>query len=330
MKKMLILLLVLLMAVLLTSAIAEDESTWYKCEDYRYILLEDGTAEISFVTTSTKHVTVPTELDGHIVTSIGEYAFEYRTDLLTVTLPDSITSIGDMAFSECFSLFSVKLPDNLLSIGNKAFFSCSALSSIDLPNRVISIGDCAFTGCDSLTLIHLPASVTTVEKNTFDQQLIHVSPDNPILASIDGVLFNKVTKELIYYPRSKTAANYSIPQGILSIGASAFSNHNYLTSVTISDSVTHIGEAAFGSCSALTSITLPDSITSIDDFAFAGCSALTSINLPDSITYIGFIVFDSCDLLTSITVTQGSYAEHYCKTLGLPYTYPDANDWLLN
>lgn len=330
MKKMLTLLFVLLMMAMLSCAVAEDEPTLYECGDFYYILLEDGTAEISHVKLSSNHVTVPAELDGHIVTSIGTYAFEYHTDLLTVTLPDSITSIGYMAFSECFSLFSVKLPDGLLSIGDKAFFSCSALSSIDLPDRVISIGDHAFTCCDSLTLIRLPASVTTVEKNTFDQQLIHVSPDNPVLTSIDGVLFNKVTKELIYYPRSKTAANYRIPQGIKSIGVSAFSNHPYLTSVTIPDSVTQIREEAFGSCSALSSIILPDSIVSIEDYAFACCYSLASINLPQSITYIGFEAFYYCDRLISITVTPGSYAEQYCKTRELPYTYPDANDWLFN
>ena len=49
-----------------------------------------------------------------------------------------------------------------------------------------------------------------------------------------------------------------------------------------------------------------------------------------SVTSIGDSAFSSCDSLTSIIVGRNSYARQYCIDNGLPYTYPDANDWLLN
>ena len=37
--------------------------------------------------------------------------------------------------------------------------------------------------------------------------------------------------------------------------------------------------------------------------------------------------FAGCDNLT-LTVTRDSYAAQYAEKNGIPYTYPDSNDWL--
>ena len=62
-----------------------------------------------------------------------------------------------------------------------------------------------------------------------------------------------------------------------------------------------------------------------------GTSAeLSDIQWGDSVTYIGAWAFSDCDSLTTIIVDRNSYARQYCIDNGLPYTYSDANDWLLN
>lgn len=50
-----------------------------------------------------------------------------------------------------------------------------------------------------------------------------------------------------------------------------------MTSVTIPEGVTSIGESAFRYCSGLTSLTIPSSVTSIGYGAFYGCRGLTSL-----------------------------------------------------
>ena len=70
-------------------------------------------------------------------------------------------------------------------------------------------------------------------------------------------------------------------------------------------------------------------VTSIGYGAFAGCTFLTSVSIPDSVTSIGDSAFYYCFILT-LTVPRNSYALEYAKTNNIPYTYPDANDWLNN
>ena len=96
-----------------------------------------------------------------------------------------------------------------------------------------------------------------------------------------------------------------IPEGVTSIGESAFCNRRSLTNIIIPDSVTKIGNFAFSKCSSLTSITTPDSVTEIGDWVFSDCSSLTSVTIPNSVKSIGSGVFYWSRSLTSITIPDG-------------------------
>ncbi len=107
---------------------------------------------------------------------------------------------------------------------------------------------------------------------------------------------------------------------VKSIGDSAFSYCNSLTSVVIPESVTYIGEWAFYNCHNLTSIEIPDSVTVIGGWAFYNCHNLTSVEIPNSVTSIGRDAFSYCSSLTSIEIPDGvtsigSYAFEYCSSL---------------
>ena len=92
-----------------------------------------------------------------------------------------------------------------------------------------------------------------------------------------------------------------LPEGLTSIGTSAFIFCNYLTSVNIPSSVTNIGDRAFDGCSKLSSITLPEGLPTIGYRTFSGCSCLNAITIPSTITSIGEKAFNSCTGLRSIT-----------------------------
>ncbi|MBR3905117.1 MAG: leucine-rich repeat domain-containing protein, partial [Clostridia bacterium] len=243
------------------------------------------------------------------ITSIGDFAFYGCDSLAGITMPEGITSIGDAAFAGCDSLTGIMLPEGLTSIGDFAFIGCSSLTAITLPEGLTSIGDEAFAGCNSLTAITLPDSITEMGINPFAycEQLtnIQVSPNPPVFATIEGVLFNKTEKKLVCYPGGFTATEYQVPKGIRSIG-----------------------DYAFYTCMSLTAITLPEGVTNIGDEAFYYCKSLTAITLPESMESIGTDAFADCPKNMQFTVVRDSYAAKWCKENGLNYTYPDALDWL--
>ena len=102
--KKLFLVLLLLPVCLLPAAFAEEETVTYTSGDYEYVLLEDGTAQITGYSGKASELQISSMLDEYTVTSIGDGAFSSCDSLTSVTIPDSVTSIGDDAFSDCKSL----------------------------------------------------------------------------------------------------------------------------------------------------------------------------------------------------------------------------------
>ena len=97
----------------------------------------------------------------------------------------------------------------------------------------------------------------------------------------------------------------AIPEGVTSIGASAFSGCSSLTSVVIPEGVKSIGEEAFFDCSSLASVVIPEGMTTIDDWAFAWCQSLKNVVIPEGVTSIGDSAFSDCASLTSIVIPEG-------------------------
>jgi len=98
-----------------------------------------------------------------------------------------------------------------------------------------------------------------------------------------------------------------IPNGVISIGNSAFRDCAYITSVIIPNSVTSIENSAFQSCSRLNGVTIGSGVTKIGNYAFADCINLKSVTIGSGVQEIGIMTFNNC-VITSVTF-QGTFAK---------------------
>src|SRR5580698_1276457 len=98
-----LLLLLLLLALPAVVQAQDDYSTNADGSIYTYSTNADGSANIVAYAGPPWVVTIPTNINGLTVTSIGASAFA-GASLTSVTIPDSVTSIGPGAFQECSSL----------------------------------------------------------------------------------------------------------------------------------------------------------------------------------------------------------------------------------
>ena len=150
------------------------------------------------------------------VTSIGDFAFQICNALRSITIPESVTSIGSYAFSNCFFFQSITIPESVTSIGDRAFYDCRALQSITIPESVTSIGQYAVSTCRALQSITIPESVTSIGSYAFNNcsatTNYHIRP--PVPPTQSNAFYNIPTDTVFYVPANslntyKTANNWS-------------------------------------------------------------------------------------------------------------------------
>jgi hypothetical protein len=118
-----------------------------------------------------------------------------------------------------------------------------------------------------------------------------------------------------------TLISVVIPNSIIYIGDSAFSDCSNLVTVDASNSnVSSIGVQSFKNCSKLTTVNIPNGITAINYETFAGCTLLNNVTIPETVTSIVARAFASCNALSSITIpsavlTIGDNAFERCGNL---------------
>jgi hypothetical protein len=282
-------------------------------------IVDGKSVTITRYTGTATTLNIPEQIQGLLVTAIGDRALSYCTRLFNVSIPSSVTVIGEMAFFYCSNLTNITVDNNnpaFVSVGGVLFdrprrtiiaYPAGRRGTYDIPSSVTAIGDYALGCCHNLTGITIPSSVTYIGEaalsGCFELASITVDSNNPAFASIDDVLFDKSIRTLIVYPGGNQARTYVIPSSVTAIGDWAF-YCGRLTNISIPPSLAAIGDDAFSVCSRLASVTIPSSVRSIGDRAFSYCSSLTSVTIPSSVTYIGEGPFSGCSSLTGITVDR--------------------------
>lgn len=307
--------------------------------------ISDGQVIICGYSGNDPELDIPSKIDGCPVTTIDKYAFQYRKDLTSIKLPDSVTSIGWESFNECSNLKNIKLssklktigyrafhncknlenltmPSSITSIGKSAFYNCEHLSNLIIPNSVTSIGEYAFANCFRLTNIKLPDKLKVIDSSTFENCTNIESIEIPDTVEEIGssVFYGCISlKNIKINSPSISIGNYAfsdctnlesiiLPEGLESIEESTFAGCSSLKSIELSKNLSSIKSNAFYECSSLKDVNLPESLTSIDDNSFYGCISLESITIPSNVKYIAENTFENCTSLYIIVVHENTYS----------------------
>lgn len=242
---------------------------------------------------------------------IGAYAFCGCSDLKSIEIPDNVSEIQVAAFDDCSNLTAIHIPAGVDKIALGVFMGCSNLNSITIdsanrsyespgnanaiidkgtmtllegsnntviPEGVKRIWQNAFAERIHLKSITIPASVTSIVGMPFSDcdslEEIKVNADNAIFDSRNNcnAIIESATNTLI-----AGCGKTVIPEGIETIGDSAFERVKTLTHVTIPKSVTEIRGYAFERCENLSTVNLQKGIQTIGYGAFTECVGLTNL-----------------------------------------------------
>ena len=214
----------------------ESKMPWYGCyKQIKSVIIEEG------------------------ITEIGQNAFHFCYNLTSVSIPDSVKAIDEYAFYLCTGLESVTIPKGVENIGALSFYGCESFTEVTIPDNVLTIGDSAFKICMNLEYVYIGSGVTSIGEEAFENcvklENIEVSLENAAFLNDEhGVLFNKNKTKLIQYPTCSESNSYRIPDGVTTIGVSAFAWSENLTEITIPVSVTSVENFAFFSCENITDV----------------------------------------------------------------------------
>ena len=288
--------------------------------------------------------TVLYEGEEYPVCGIGPDAIGKDSNLVSVSLPDSVTelpdgcfrgcrslkridlgnglrSVGADAFCDCVSLETVRLPPTVGSIGKRSFFSCTGLKEVVLSPKCRVLDEYSFYRCVNLRRIDLPEQLEEIrECALYGCGLTEVDLSDNIMdvhpLAIGGDTFKefRVSPGNRHYSSGKYGALYSKD------GSELISMPGTITGfIKLPDSVKVIGRQAFYH-SRLSGIVLGDGIREIHAFAFYG-SDLGSVIIPKTVEYLGDSAFSYCDrLIFAEILSPESVCEElfsYCKSLML-------------
>ena len=288
---------------------------------YTYTLDDANRATITGYSGNATALYIPDEIDGHEVVAIGDRAFQNRTDLRTVMIPDSVEKIEFEAFYNCINLKIVDLSSNLTTIGYDVFGNCKSISKIEIPKSLkkfdgtwgsgtnLSYG--AFGGCSNLKTVNFEAGSTIVCAALF--------------MGCDGIEEIELSDTITEigdsaFKNCKNLDRITMNNGIEILESSAFEDCFSLTTINIPNTVKAISNSTFQDCTSLTEVHLSNILKEIPASTFSGCKKLTTINFPSTLTTIGNSAFSGCESLPEAILPSGvekieSNAFKNCKAM---------------
>ncbi len=285
-----------------------SENTFYFSVDNCVVETASSTLILSAVNS-----TIPT--DGS-VTRIGNYAFDGRLDLKTITIPSAITAIGDYAFKDCINLTSIVVPETVTELGIGVFLDCVGLLDASVLSSSAVLNRSFFSGCINMQSLTIPfvgessaQRYNRVYLGWIFGAIEYTQNKNYVPTTLTNVVVTSATSiaNYAFYECENITSVTILNAG--SIGNYAFYNCFKLENVVLPNEMSNIGSHAFYD-TAIKSIKIPNGITTINENTFYSCNALEEVSIPASLTTINDHAFYDCGAFSKVNITS---VEDWCK-----------------
>lgn len=296
-------------------------------ESLVYTIREDGSAMITSYSAKfwydpdpnfTVELNIPSEINGHPVTAIGDGALrESATKISGITLPSTIKEIGNRAIYGRYLKY-LKLNDGLEVIKDYAIDCGDELETLVIPDSVKYIGSEAISG-EALKNITMPKNLEYMGKRIFFGSAYDKDANNRVdgiqyhgqyliagirigYAEIDNPDPSAPTENKQIHEWEATG-DIEIREGTTLMGVDAF-EMSAITSVKFPSTLKSISKLGFYWCENLNNVVIPSNIKEIGDNAFSWCENLSNLTIEEGVEHIGEAAFFRCNNLNEVTIPK--------------------------
>lgn len=222
------------------------------------------------------------------VTTIGATAFRDFIHLRQCSLPSTLISIGEEAFCFCFQLMSVDIPQSCTTISGWGAFNL--VPNVNIQDESIA-KNCAARSING----YVEGYFVYADKSK--RSLRACSSIAKGYVALDDAI-ERI--EYMAFAQCEEITNLQFGSHLQYIGEWSLNGCIGLEGLRFQEGLKEIASNAFGNCFGLQYVYLPNSLTTLGDFAIGNCPVLRTIHLGDSLRNVGSQIFDYCQSIDTI------------------------------
>ena len=256
----------------------------FNVDDLRYEITDESAKEVELVgaiVTLTGKLDIPTTVThndiSYTVTSVGDEAFAFDSDLTELVFPHTVEYIGDHAFHYCTELTKITTYATVPPyVGTQAFAGADKEIPVIVPFNSINAYKAA-NGWSEFTNIRSTFVIDNLRLQLTDATAKEVSVVGYVMLPPTGKL--EIPETVDYYGESYT--------------------------------ITYIGDDSFADCTKLTELILPKTVTGVGARAFFDNAAFKRMTIHAVVPpFMGDEAFAAADFSTPLYVPEEGYDDY--------------------